>query len=95
MIKQKLLYNTALLAQLPCLARHSFKKKHQVLFLISLLRNLLCLMREEVDERDERDADGFEPGDRIGDAAIEVKPRLFSRVRYSECALPWLYGRAL
>ena len=32
-------------------------------------------MREEVDERDERDADGFEPGDRIGDAAIEVKPR--------------------
>ena len=39
-----------------------------------------------MDERDERDADGFEPGDRIGDAAIEVKPRLFSRVRYSECA---------
>ena len=51
-----------------------FKKKYQVLFLISLLRNWFCLMREDVDERDEED--GFEAGDRIGDAAIEVNPGL-------------------
>ena len=31
-------------------------------------------MREDVDERDEED--GFEAGDRIGDAAIEVNPGL-------------------